>query len=144
MSIAIDLPAYLPTPPEMTQTAFFLFILVGYVTRSFTKNLDQDIQQTEWFRKRGKATRLIVKKLLDLFHHWPLGWGLMVYCGRVHPLVSGWLSFSDVFYVGAAIFLDDLPDVPRRVRGIFKSYSVFGELSTMLDEEEEKTPIPPS
>lgn len=124
----ISLP--FPVPFELTTVSFFLLIVVGYVTRVFTKNLDEDIQKTERFKALPKFQKLAIKKLLDLFHHWPLGWALMIWASQIAnliPLLS--LTPGDVYWIGAAVFIDDLPDVPRRVKDAFSNFSIFGQLT---------------
>jgi len=125
--MSFEIPSYLPAPLELTKTALFLFVFSGYVTRFFTKNLDQDIQESPWFLEQNKWTQLVVKKALDFFHHWPLGWALMLWAARVSALIP-FFTVNDIYYVGLAIFLDDLPDVPRRYTEMLKTYSVFGGL----------------
>lgn len=132
MSMSFEIPSYLPAPLELTKTALFLFVFSGYVTRFFTKNLDQDIQESPWFLEQNKWTQLVVKKTLDFFHHWPLGWALMLWVDRV----AAWMPFfsvNDIYYIGLAIFLDDLPDVPARYTKMLKTYSVFGGLPNTSD-----------
>jgi len=139
----ISLP--FPVPFELTTVSFFLLIVVGYVTRVFTKNLDEDIQKGDWFKGLSKIQKLIVKKTLDLFHHWPLGWALMIWSTQIalNSYLS-WLSLTpgDVYWIGAAIFIDDLPDVPRRVKDAFSNFSIFGQLTddAMTPLEKPKTP----
>lgn len=142
---AISLP--LPAPPELTAVSFFLLIVVGYVTRVFTKNLDEDIQKGEWFKGLSKIQKILVKKTLDLFHHWPLGWALMVWSNQIAGL--GLLAFlsltpGDVYWIGAAIFIDDLPDVPRRVQDAFKNFSIFGQLTENTTTPLETPAKPPA
>ena len=130
MSMTLPLP--LP-PPEPTQVAFFLFVFAGYIARVLFKGGDHFVQDTEWFKKQPEANQWIIKRLLDLFHHWYVGWAIMVYAPDIAKI--GWMPLSrvDVYWVGFAILLDDLPDLPPRLRSAFKDYTF---LSRNNDSEE--------
>jgi hypothetical protein len=71
--------------------------------RCFGKTLDQDIQNSEWFKALSELEQWIVEHLLDFTHHWWIGALLVLYGGRVEIIWFGW-----------GLILDDLPDVPAR------------------------------
>ena len=78
----------------------------------FFKELDYSVQQTEWWRVvegdqddlRGILTYRFLRVLLDLSHHWYSGLFLNIYCDM--PVLN---------WVGAGIFVADIPDFIRRV-----------------------------
>jgi len=78
--------------------------------RSFGKRLDYRTQRTEWYRKRGDFSKWLVKSLLDFLHHWWIGALLMLYAPR-----------PELFWFGYGLFLDDLPDIPQRLRNFLKT-----------------------
>jgi len=100
MSIAI------PVPPDFLSWVWFgIGINFG---RAFGKRLDQEIQTTEWFKNKPKWLRWIIKRLLDFLHHWWLGALLMCYFPNV----------PELYWFGAGLLIDDLPDIPRRAKEI--------------------------
>lgn len=79
--------------------------------RCFGKNLDQEIQGSDWFKGLGDLQQSVVRRLLDFLHHWWMGGLLMVMFGDVEV----------VFWFGYGLLLDDIPDMPARLRK-FLSY----------------------
>ena len=96
----------IPIPPDFLSWLWFaLGINFG---RAFGKHLDQQIQRTEWFKKKSKFLRWLIKRLLDAIHHWWIGALLMCY-----------FPYSpEIYWFGAGLFIDDLPDIPRRAKRI--------------------------
>ena len=76
--------------------------------RGFGKNLDQTVQRTDWFRALSVWQQWLVARSLDVAHHWWMGALLMVY-----------VPTPEVFWFGAGLFVDDLPDVPARLKKYF-------------------------
>jgi hypothetical protein len=96
----------LPFPTTFAQTVWALLgIQFG---RSFGKKLDQDIQASAWFKTRNPFTQGLLKRGLDCLHHWWIGALIMIY-------VSG-----DAYWFGLGLLIDDLPDVPRRFKGLLQ------------------------
>ncbi len=77
--------------------------------RGFGKNLDQTIQKTNRYKTLPTWQQWIVARTLDVAHHWWIGALLMVY-----------VTIPEMFWFGAGLFVDDLPDVPRRVKELFQ------------------------
>ncbi len=48
-------------------------------------------------------------RTLDVAHHWWIGALIMVY-----------IAVPELFWFGAGLFVDDLPDVPRRVKELLQ------------------------
>jgi len=78
--------------------------------RAFGKHLDLDVQSTVWFKRKKIWQQRVIRFLLDLTHHWWIGLLLMCYAPNI-----------EVFWFGMGLFLNDLPDVPRRLQFIFSS-----------------------
>ena len=97
----------IPFPADF-ESAVWLAIGITFA-RAFGKRFDRDIQASAWFKGLEAWQKWIAKRSLDFMHHWWMGALIMLYC----PL-------PQAYWFGAGLFLDDLPDVPRRVRGIFK------------------------
>ena len=111
----------------MTEEAVAWFFFFVFFTRTFSKGLDQFVQEMEWFEELSYEWAWVVKRILDLLHHWYVGYFIMIYAAQI--ATSGLLItlgiFPDpvvVYYIGLAIFLDDLPDVPPRLRKLFEGY----------------------
>jgi len=86
----------------------------------FFKELDYDLQQTEWFKAYAEDTSVkgifmyrLVKVLLDGLHHWWMGLGLILYAPIVH-----------LQWIGAGLLVADLPDFKRRLDDILR---IIGE-----------------
>jgi len=104
------------TIPVPTSFCDWVWFGIGFCfARGFGKRLDQEIQASRWFRRRGKLTRWILRRLLDFLHHWWIGALLMCYA-----------PCSEVFWFGCGMFLDDLPDIPRRIKEYFVPVGASG------------------
>jgi len=88
----------------------FVWLGIGLCfARGFGKRFDEDIKNSEWFKKLNGWKRWIVERLLDFTHHWWVGALLMLYS-----------PYPQLYWFGVGIFLDDIPDIPRRLRKYFK------------------------
>ena len=107
--------------PVPATFATWLWFAMGFTFgRSFGKMLDQEIQETDWFKSQSRLRRWVIKRVLDFTHHWWIGGLLMV----LAPLVMWNPMLSEVlFWFGAGLFVDDLPDIPSRMREIFEGYA---------------------
>lgn len=85
--------------------------------RSFGKELDHDIQGTQWYKNLPEEWRWIVKRLLDFLHHWWMGLFLVVYASQFTLLH---LKEVEVTWFGWGLFADDIPDIPARLLEIWK------------------------
>ena len=102
--MSINVP--IPVPTNFLEWAWFgIGINFG---RAFGKQFDQSVQRTDWFKRRQKWQQWIIKRLLDATHHWWIGALLMIYG----------VNIVEVVWFGAGLFVDDLPDVPRRAKEI--------------------------
>jgi len=86
--------------------------------RAFGKRVDQEIQATEWFKTLNPFYRWWVKRLLDFLHHWWMGTLIMLYWQGPLTLPTGEVINFSAYWFGYGVFLDDLPDIPRRIRGL--------------------------
>jgi hypothetical protein len=82
--------------------------------RAFGKKLDWDIINSNWFKLQPMVIQNILSRALDCLHHWWIGALLMLYPPT---------SFSVILYwFGAGLLLDDLPDIPKRLDKLSNSY----------------------
>ena len=106
-SVAIEIP--IPEPP--TLKAVFWFLLAISAGQSF-KDIDYDIQESDWYKALGSFTQRIIKHALDFLHHWWMGLFLAVYAEDIAFILGG---DPVIFYwFGWGLFVDDMPDVPKR------------------------------
>lgn len=90
--------------------AAVVFAALGFqFGRAFGKKLDYEVQQGDWFKIRGRAVQWLVRAVLDFTHHWWIGALMMM----------GFPEASPFYWFGFGLFVDDLPDMPRRFRGYF-------------------------
>jgi len=94
-----------PVPSNLLEVTWFL---IGFTFARAFKRFDYDLQESTWFKTRGGLTRWILRRLMDFFHHFWVGLLLMCYAWR-----------PEVYWFGAGIFVDDLPDLPRRLKKLF-------------------------
>jgi len=98
----------IPVPSTLLEATWFaLGLCFG---RSFGKRLDYYVQQSEWYEGLEPWQRWLVKSALNLLHHWWVGLLLMVYVAHV----------PELYWFGAGLLVDDLPDIPARVRKYLK------------------------
>ena len=112
----------IPLPPNFLCWVWFAIgINFG---RAFGKRLDQEIQATQWFRRKPKWLRWILKRLLDAIHHWYIGALLMVYFPNI----------PELYWFGAGLFVDDLPDIPRRAKELLSDLKRMAEHNSEAEE----------
>ena len=95
-----------PAPETLLQVTWFTLGLV--FGRGFGKRLDQDIQASDWFKRRHEVWRNVIRRLLDITHHFWMGLLLVVYSGNQELVWFGW-----------GLVIDDFPDIPARIQGYF-------------------------
>lgn len=124
-----------PIPENMLQV---LWLGLGIVfARSFGKSLDEDIQESGWFSSQGVFTQNVVKRLLDVLHHWWMGLALIVYSAPFMLFGYHVNLNQELFWMGWGIFYDDLPDLPIRIQGYFgvdqkdAKYSIYNKLKSV-------------
>lgn len=103
-----------PIPIPATAEQWYWLLVALSFSRGFTKQLDQSLQETKWFQRRHKFWAELLKRSMDAFHHWWAGLGLWLYADTF----AAWLIVSaDVLrWIGAGVFLDDVPDFVRYVK----------------------------
>lgn len=77
--------------------------------RGFGKNLDQNIQNSTWFKQQRPVVQWVLSRILNVTHHWWIGALLMLY-----PAV-----IQEIYWFGFGLLIDDLPDVPARLKQYF-------------------------
>jgi len=99
-----------PVPSDLLSVTWFL---IGFCFgRGFGKQMDQEIVKSDWFKRRGRLSQEIIKRLLDATHHFWIGLLLMLYA-----------PCPEVYWFGLGLFMDDWPDIPRRFRKLFKPFT---------------------
>jgi hypothetical protein len=108
--VAASMSLQIPIPTSFLAAVWFgMGLTFG---RGFGKNLDQTIKKTERFFRLPTWQQWLLSRVLDVTHHWWIGALLMIY-----------ISAPEVFWFGAGLLVDDLPDVPRRIRSIFQQFN---------------------
>ncbi len=74
--IAHSLEISVPVPATLLATLWFLLAVA--IGQGF-KDIDGDLQGTDWFTRRCLLTQWCLKRLFDLFHHWWMGLFMVVY-----------------------------------------------------------------
>ncbi len=97
----------LPVPATLLQATWFI---IGVMAGRAFKGADQAVQKTAKFQASNPITRLAIKNTLNFLHHFWIGL-LMVCYSPCEPIT--WLGWG--------LFVDDLPDVPRRLLKLFGS-----------------------
>jgi len=83
--------------------------------RAYGKRFDQLVKSTDWYKRRHPIVRFLIGGTLDFLHHFWVGLLLMTYAAQI-ALALNLPSPDPVYFFGYGLFVDDLPDVPRRVR----------------------------
>jgi hypothetical protein len=99
--------------PSTFEQAVWLAMGVTF-GRAFGKKLDWDVINTEWFKSLSPIMQNVVSRLLDCTHHWWIGALLMLYSPAMFGVILYWF--------GAGLLLDDLPDIPQRFIKINNAY----------------------
>lgn len=98
-------------PVPETLLATFWFLLAVSLGQSF-KDVDYELQSTDWFVAQGAFVQWLIKSLLDFTHHWWMGLFMVVYADNLVYIFGG--NFDVYLWFGWGLFADDIPDVPRR------------------------------
>ncbi len=111
----------LPIPSTLLQITW---LLIGFTfARAFGKSIDQKVKASNFYSKQNWLVQWLVSGLLDWLHHFWVGLLLMSYSGQVAAVIP---VESDVLYFyGLGMFLDDLPDVPRRFQQYFRGLTEY-------------------
>lgn len=78
--------------------------IIGFMFgRSFGKQLDHTLMEDPFIKNLRPVWQWLMGAILNFFHHFWIGLLLMVY------FPDTWL-----YWVGFGLFIDDIPDVPKR------------------------------
>ena len=102
----------IPLPVTLIEITWF-FIGLSFA-RGFAKNLDQTVQKSEWFMNKRPIIQWFTERLLDSLHHYWMGLLFMVYSN----------GMVELYWLGVGIFVDDIPDIPRRYKKLFKQLPI--------------------
>ncbi len=113
----------LPVPSTLLQITW---LLIGFTfARAFGKNLDQNVKSSKFYNVQSKVAQWVISGLLDWLHHFWVGLLLMVYAAQVSIIIP--VDADALFFFGLGMFIDDLPDVPRRFQKYFKGLQEYIE-----------------
>lgn len=105
------MPIALPFPTTLEHV---IWMGIGLAFgRGFGKQLDQEIQATDWFKAQHPMLQMFLKRILDTLHHWWMGGLLMVY----------WTG--PIYWFGFGLLIDDIPDVPPRLLSFLTGWSQY-------------------
>ena len=91
----------IPSPETLLQFTWFLMgVTFG---RGFGKELDQTIQKSDWFKKQVLWKQEVIRRVLDVTHHFWIG-----------LLLVNYFTLDEVVWFGWGLVVDDLPDIPAR------------------------------
>ena len=117
----IELP--IPTVPWE-----WILALMGFTFGSAFANIDYQLQQTEWFKRKDEADQKIIKMFLDCFHHWWIGAILLYFpYDRAFTLFGYTFTLAGTFisevlpWIGVGLFAHDWKDY-KHVLERFKWY----------------------
>jgi hypothetical protein len=111
----------LPIPSTLLQITW---LLIGFTFgRAFGKNLDQSFKASDFYKNQNLTVQWLISGLLDFLHHFWVGLLLMVYAGQVTALLP--IEADALTFFGLGLFIDDLPDVPRRFQKYFKGLTEY-------------------
>jgi len=103
-------------PETLLEVTYFL---IGFMAGRAGALCDNQIKNSEWYKRRCSCEQSVISGLLDFTHHFWIGLLLMVEIPRE---VCG----GRPYWFGMGLFVDDMPDIPAR----FKKW--FGYLSEKL------------
>jgi hypothetical protein len=114
----VEITDILP-PTFETALLFAMGIMFG---RCFGKEMDQTIQKTEWFKSLNNPSKWLVKRILDFTHHWWIGGLLMILAPQIGTHFADPALGLSIYWFGAGLFIDDLPDLPPRLQEMLRGY----------------------
>jgi len=86
------------------------WVAIGFLFgRSFGKQIDFKVTNSEWFMHLKPWQQYIVEGLFNFLHHWWAGLILYIYA-----------PIPEIRWFGLGLFLDDWPDIPSRFKKYFK------------------------
>ncbi len=85
------------------------WLIIGFMVGRAFKGIDQAIQKTHSYQHQNPLTKQVIKNTLNFFHHFWIG--LLLVCYAPIP---------ELTWLGWGLFIDDLPDMPKRFKGYFR------------------------
>jgi hypothetical protein len=116
----MELLIEIPSPSTIEEILWFGIGLT--FARAFAES-DHALQNTEWFKTlESSIAKYLVKSFMDAFHHWWIGGILIVYNVQISTFIPSGFFITPliVYWVGWGILIDDLPDLPPRIKKYFK------------------------
>ncbi len=114
----------IPVPSTLLQITW---LLIGFTfARAFGKNLDQSVKASVFFHNQGCVVQWVLAGLLNWLHHFWVGLLLMVYAGPAAAVFP--VNSEALYFFGLGMFIDDLPDIPRRFRKYFQGFTEYLQL----------------
>lgn len=111
------MPVQIPFP---TTLIHLTWACIGFMfARAFGKQIDQDIQNGDWFKSLPPAWQSIVKRLLDFLHHFYIGLLLMI-SYKIDEVFFWGVTPVSLYWFGWGLFIDDIPDIPQRLLRYFE------------------------
>lgn len=100
----------IPEPETLLQLTWFIIGIL--FSRAFGKQIDQQIQNSEWFKAQRGPIQELVRRICDFLHHFWVGLLLIVYAPQIAAKLV--IDPEMVYWFGAGLVVDDIPDMPRR------------------------------
>jgi hypothetical protein len=114
--------------PVPTSFEELLWLGIGLTFSRAFAEFDFKAQETEWFKNLSLFRKWLVKAFFDAFHHWWMGGILIAYNVEVSAWLAGfYITPLIVYWVGWGVLLDDIPDLPSRLKKYFKYFFVNRE-----------------
>jgi hypothetical protein len=105
------------TFPVPTENIEIFWTLAGIqFAYSFGSQLDQDITAGDWFKGLKGWRQGLVKRVLDVTHHWIYGGILWLYADKIAVLIKHPSWNIPILFFGFGILIDDIRDVENLKR----------------------------
>lgn len=102
--------------PTTVNTLYF-WTLGVILSREIFKPLDYNLKETDAFKNLSRLEQEVYSRILDGIHHWWIGAFLMLYPPAQFTEVIRW--------VGAGIFIADMPDFYNRIRDTWNTIQEY-------------------
>lgn len=89
------------------------------LAREIGKNLDHEIQETDWYKSRSLIWKLILGRIMDATHHWYIGALIMLAYPHDMILYIGTMPVA-LYWFGLGVLIDDAPDIPPRIQKLLQ------------------------
>lgn len=97
-----------PFPSSLFQWTWFL---IGFMLGRAGAQTDHIVKQSQWFQGLSSTEQKIMEIVLNFLHHFWIGMLFMIYA--IEPIKT------EMYWFGAGLFVDDIPDIPARFRKWF-------------------------